>query len=71
MAPESTAPDSPQDDTGRYVGLSAEAAEAQAREHGWSTVRSLAPDAVITMEFLSGRLNFTVQDGVVVRCWKG
>lgn len=71
MAPESTDPDSPQDDTERYVGLPVEAAERQARGQGWGTVRSLPPDTVITMEFLSGRLNFTVRDGTVVRCWKG
>lgn len=71
MASESTAPDSPQDDTARYVGLSVDAAERQAREQGWDTVRVLPPDAIITMEFLSGRLNFTVRDGTVERCWKG
>jgi hypothetical protein len=71
MAPDSADPDSPQDDPERYVGLQAEEAERQAREHGWPTVRALPPDAIITMEFLSGRLNFAVQDGTVVRCWKG
>lgn len=71
MAPDSTAPDSPQDDPERYVGLTAEEAERQARDRGWSTVRSLPPDAIITMEFLSGRINFAVQDGTVVRCWTG
>jgi hypothetical protein len=71
MAPDSAAPDSPQDDPDRYVGLPAEAAEQHAREQGWSPVRVLAPDAIINMEYLSGRLNFAVQDGTVVRCWKG
>lgn len=71
MAPDFVAPDSPQDDPEHYVGLSAEAAEQQARERGWTTVRALAPDAIITMEYLSGRLNLAVQDGAVVRCWKG
>lgn len=71
MASESTVPGSPEDDTERYVGLSADAAERQAREQGWQTVRALPPDAVITMEYLSGRLNFTVRDGTVQRCWKG
>ncbi|AXK35539.1 hypothetical protein DVA86_25715 [Streptomyces armeniacus] len=76
MAPDSAAPDSPQDDPERddperYVGLSSETAEQRAHARGWSTVRVLAPDAIITMEFLSGRLNLAVQDGTVVRCWKG
>jgi hypothetical protein len=53
------------------VGLAAEAAERQAREHGWSTVRSLPPGAIITMEYLAGRLNFEIREGVVTRSWKG
>lgn len=71
MAPDSADPHSSQDDPERYVGLPSRAAEEEARSHGWTTVRTLAPDAIITMEFLSGRLNFAVQDGTVVRCWKG
>ncbi|MGP3927013.1 MULTISPECIES: proteinase inhibitor I78 [unclassified Streptomyces] len=59
------------DDLEAYVGLEAEAAETRARDLGWSTVRSLPPDAIITMEYLSGRINFAVKDGEVVRCWKG
>ena len=40
---------------------------------GWTTVRSLPPDAIITMEYLSGRLNFAVDKdtGTVLRCWPG
>lgn len=71
MAPESTASDTPADEPESYVGLSADAAERRAYEQGWSTVRRLEPDAFITMEFLTGRLNLTVRDGEVVRCWKG
>lgn len=71
MAPDPADPDSPQDDPERYVGLQAEEAESRARDRGWATVRSLPPDAIITMEFLSGRINFAVQDGTVVRSWKG
>ncbi len=41
------------------------------RDRGWTTVRSLPPGAIITMEYLSGRLNFEVRDGVVTRAWKG
>ncbi|MEU8569702.1 I78 family peptidase inhibitor [Streptomyces pathocidini] len=61
----------PQDDLDAYVGLAARAAEERARERGWSTVRSLPPGAIITMEYLSGRINLAVEDGEVVRCWKG
>jgi peptidase inhibitor I78 family protein len=73
MAPESAAQDNPQDDPESYVGLPAEAAEKRAYARGWTTVRSLPPDAIITMEYLSGRLNFAVEKstGNVVRCWKG
>lgn len=71
MAPQSQDPDAPQDDPERYVGLPADQAERRARDQGWTTVRSLAPDAIITMEFLAGRLNFAVRDGTVERCWKG
>ncbi|MGW7068388.1 I78 family peptidase inhibitor [Streptomyces sp. NPDC054855] len=71
MAPIPTPPAEPQDSLDAYVGLAAEGAERQARERGWSTVRSLPPGAIITMEYLAGRLNFEVKEGVVVRCWKG
>ena len=46
-------------------------AERLARERGWSTVRSLPPGAIITMEYRAGRLNFEVKDGRVARAWKG
>ncbi|EST39783.1 hypothetical protein N566_00055 [Streptomycetaceae bacterium MP113-05] len=71
MALDSTDPGTPPDDPERYVGLAADEAERLARDTGWSTVRTLAPDAIITMEFLSGRLNLAVRDGAVVRSWKG
>ncbi|MEU3739297.1 MULTISPECIES: I78 family peptidase inhibitor [unclassified Streptomyces] len=71
MAPIPTPPAEPQDSFDAYVGLAAEGAERQARERGWSTVRSLPPGAIITMEYLAGRLNFEVKEGVVIRCWKG
>ncbi|NJQ01341.1 proteinase inhibitor I78 [Streptomyces sp. PLAI1-29] len=54
-----------------YVGLGAAEAEERARERGWATVRTLPTDAVITMEFREGRINFAVADGEVVRCWTG
>ncbi|MGW6022783.1 I78 family peptidase inhibitor [Streptomyces sp. NPDC055099] len=71
MAPIPTPPAEPQDSLDAYVGLAADGAERQARERGWSTVRSLPPGAIITMEYLAGRLNFEVKEGVVIRCWKG
>lgn len=71
MAPLPPRPQTPDDDPDAYLGLPAEAAEQRARERGWQTVRSLDPDAVITMEYMAGRLNFAVKDGEVVRCWQG
>lgn len=71
MAPIPTPPTEPQDSPQAYVGLEARSAEHRAREHGWSTVRSLPPGAIITMEYRTGRLNFEVTDGRVTRCWKG
>ncbi|SCF57244.1 I78 family peptidase inhibitor [Streptomyces sp. Ncost-T10-10d] len=61
----------PADTPGAYVGLLVDAAERRARRHGWSTVRSLPPGAIITMEFRTGRINFEVADAVVTRCWVG
>jgi hypothetical protein len=61
----------PEDDLEQYVGMTAREAERTAVRHGWTTVRALPPDAVITLEYLAGRLNLTVQDGVVTRCWAG
>ncbi|MGW2487094.1 I78 family peptidase inhibitor [Streptomyces sp. NPDC001606] len=61
----------PQDSPDGYVGLDAGEAERLARERGWSTVRALAPGTVITLEYRVGRLNFEVQEGLVVRAWKG
>ncbi|NGO68179.1 hypothetical protein [Streptomyces boncukensis] len=71
MAPESVSEQDRDDDPERYVGLPAEEAERRAYARGWTTVRRLEPDAVITMEFLVGRLNLAVADGQVVRCWPG
>ncbi|NGO79949.1 proteinase inhibitor I78 [Streptomyces sp. YC504] len=71
MAPIPTPGAGPQDSPDTYVGLDAQSAEQQALEHGWRTVRKLPPGAIITMEYLEGRLNFQVEDGAVTRCWKG
>ncbi|MFI1396460.1 I78 family peptidase inhibitor [Streptomyces sp. NPDC020681] len=71
MAPIPTPPVQPDDAPDSYVGLSAEGAERLARERGWTTVRALPPGAIITMEYLEGRLNFEVEGGTVIRCWKG
>ncbi|MFI6036429.1 I78 family peptidase inhibitor [Streptomyces sp. NPDC051315] len=71
MAPIPTPPAEPQDSPDGYVGLEAARAERLARERGWSTVRSLAPGTIITMEYRVGRLNLEVRDGRVARAWKG
>ncbi|MFF8404827.1 I78 family peptidase inhibitor [Streptomyces sp. NPDC014846] len=71
MAPIPTPPAEPQDSPDGYVGLDAPDAERLARRRGWSTVRSLPPGAIITMEYRTGRLNFEVRDGRVARAWKG
>ncbi len=71
MAPIPPHSAEPQDSPENYVGLEASSAERRAEEHGWTTVRSLPPGAIITMEYLVGRLNFEVTDGRVTRCWKG
>lgn len=71
MAPLPSDGDTPRDDTDEYLGLTTREAERRAHDQGWSTVRTLPPDAIITMEYLNGRLNFAVRDDVVVRCWRG
>ncbi|KAA0931824.1 I78 family peptidase inhibitor [Streptomyces apricus] len=71
MAPIPTPSAEPSDTPDAYVGLAAGDAERQARERGWSTVRTLPPGAIITMEYLAGRLNFEVTEGRVTRSWKG
>ena len=71
MASIPTPPAEPQDSPNSYVGLDATEAERLARERGWSSVRSLPPGAIITMEFREGRLNFEVENGTVTRAWKG
>ncbi|MCX5266480.1 I78 family peptidase inhibitor [Streptomyces sp. NBC_00199] len=71
MAANPTPPAEPQDNPDGYVGLEAAQAERLARERGWSTVRSLAPGTIITMEYRFGRLNFEVREGRVARAWKG
>lgn len=58
-------------DEQEYLGLRQEAAERLAAEQGWRTVRVLAPGAIITMEYREDRLNLTVRDGLVERCWQG
>ncbi len=71
MSSPTTPPTEPDDDPDGYVGLDVEGAERRARERGWSTVRSLPPGTVITMEYRVGRLNFEAQNGHVTRAWKG
>jgi hypothetical protein len=64
-------PPDPSDPAEEYVGLPAETAEERARSRGWTTVRSLPPGAIITLEYLTGRINFEVEGGTVIRCWQG
>lgn len=71
MASVPITPQPPRDEPESYVGLAADTAERRARERGWSTVRTLPPGAVITMEYRAGRLNLEVADGTVRRCWQG
>jgi len=72
MPPQANFPgDNPHDDLDAYLGLERAAAEQRARERGWTTVRSLPTDAVVTLEYVAGRLNFTVEDGRVLRSWLG
>ncbi|MET7988700.1 MULTISPECIES: I78 family peptidase inhibitor [unclassified Streptomyces] len=71
MAPIPPSRAEPQDSPESYVGLAVSLARERAREHGWPTVRSLPPGAIVTMEYLTGRLNFEVTDDTVTRCWKG
>lgn len=71
MAPIPNPGQRPEDKPEAYVGLSADEADKRARAKGWTTVRALPPGAIITMEYRSGRLNFTVTEGTVTRCWSG
>ncbi|MFJ1997401.1 I78 family peptidase inhibitor [Streptomyces asiaticus] len=71
MGPVPNLPAEPDDDLDSYVGLDAAAAEERARTRGWSTVRTLPPGAIITMEYLRGRIDFEVDEGTVKRCWRG
>ncbi|MEW1698737.1 I78 family peptidase inhibitor [Streptomyces sp. NPDC093249] len=71
MAPTPRTPRPSGDAPESYVGLDADRAERLARSRGWTTVRSLPPGSIITMEYLKGRLNFEVEGGAVTRCWAG
>jgi hypothetical protein len=64
-------PGTPDDATDAYLGLTAEAAERRATERGWTTARSLPKGAIVTMEYVVGRINFEVDEGLVIRCWRG
>jgi len=69
MSDEEAVP--PDEDPRAYVGLDAEAAERQALERGWTKVRVLQPGAIVTLEYMEGRLNLTVEGGVVKDAWSG
>ncbi|MEU3504011.1 proteinase inhibitor I78 [Streptomyces hundungensis] len=55
MAPVPSHSAHPDDAPESYVGLDAEDAGRLARSRGWTTVRSLPPGSIITMEYLAGR----------------
>lgn len=61
----------PDDDPEAYIGLDVAEAEDQARARGWTTIRRLEPDQAVTLEYMEGRLNFEVVDGVVTDSRKG
>ncbi len=71
MTQNPSVPGNPDDDPDAYVGLPAGDAEVRATAAGWSTVRVLPHDAVVTLEYVAGRINLAVSGGAVVRCWKG
>lgn len=71
MAPIPSSPVQPDDSPESYVGLDERDAEQLARSRGWTTVRSLPPGSIITLEFVAGRLNFEVDKATVTRCWVG
>ncbi|MGI5483588.1 I78 family peptidase inhibitor [Streptomyces lavendofoliae] len=71
MAPIPSSPAQPDDSAESYVGLDETAAERRARSRGWTTVRSLPPGSIITLEFVAGRINFEVDGSTVTRCWVG
>jgi len=66
-APDTTAPLDDRD-SDSFIGLTVEAAaeRAEAQERVWRVVREDGVDLIITMDFLADRLNFSVEDGVVV-----
>ncbi|MFF8291641.1 I78 family peptidase inhibitor [Streptomyces sp. NPDC016309] len=71
MAPIPSSPRQPDDTPESYVGLGGRDAERLARSRGWTTVRSLPPGSIITLEYVAGRINFEVDGDTVTRCWVG
>lgn len=56
-----------------YVGLTVDDAGALAEEQGrpWRVVKEDGQDRAVTLDFIDNRLNFEVEDGVVVRVTTG
>lgn len=69
MTASASAPAS--DDPAHYTGLDTSEAKRRALARGWTTVRTVRPGTMLTMEYLEGRLNFEVEDGRVQRAWSG
>lgn len=62
----------PPEDPRVYVGLEAEAAERQARQHGWTAVRVIPEgETYITFDLRAGRLNLRIEQGSVTDAWQG
>ncbi|NYI05518.1 hypothetical protein [Allostreptomyces psammosilenae] len=61
----------PADDLESYVGLEAPAARERARQRGWRTVREVPEGGAMTLDYRPARLNLTLRDGRVTRCWNG
>ncbi|MFG3499396.1 I78 family peptidase inhibitor [Streptomyces sp. NPDC047928] len=71
MGPLPNRPPQPDDSPDTYIGLNDSDAERRARSRGWTTIRSLPPGSVITLEYVAGRINFEVDHHTVRRCWIG
>jgi hypothetical protein len=63
-------PQESSDDADAYVGLTVEEAQRRAEAYGWVNLRTLtSEDQLITMEWVSHRINFLVIGGRISKCW--
>jgi hypothetical protein len=70
-APAATAPDPSGFD--EYLGLTQDeaGAKAEAEGHPWRVVQVDGEDLPVTMDFVENRLNFSIEDGVVIEVTTG